>query len=459
MSHTLKTAFAALLALLPATSALAVDQHVGSGQTFATIQAAIDAAGAGDNIIVHTGTYNEKITWNKAVNIIENTGDTAVLQLSSPLNGFAVDWQANGTVTWDGVDMVIDNTGFNRGFLFRGAAGTNMTVQNMSITDTANASAGGLRIVGPENGTITFINVTFECDNAEAEGVVIYGPGTAGSTTLTDCTLRGNSQKILFAEVPTVAVTLNNCTVTKTSAGGPIGGFITDWFSGTLTLNDSTVTIPAGVARGILTRIGSGTCVVNINRSVIDARLDSWPIVPENSATINMTNSVIIKDPAAGGVQFGAIAAGGSPTFNFTHCTMSSTAAHSGNTLLNIESSGLTTVNVNNCIIDIPGSNVGAVRHNGSGTETVTAGTNLVNAVGGSNAAGVLTGTILSGDPELDADFIHLGTANTPAISTAANIGVTDDIDGETRPLGTGLDFGADETALVPVEASAFSVD
>jgi pectin methylesterase-like acyl-CoA thioesterase len=54
------------------------------GQTYTTIQAAINAATAGDNIIVHTGTYNELIIWNKAVNIIENTSDTAVLQLSAP---------------------------------------------------------------------------------------------------------------------------------------------------------------------------------------------------------------------------------------------------------------------------------------------------------------------------------------------------------------------------------------
>ena len=38
-------------------SALAVEQHVGPGQTYATIRQAYDAASAGDDIVIHAGTY------------------------------------------------------------------------------------------------------------------------------------------------------------------------------------------------------------------------------------------------------------------------------------------------------------------------------------------------------------------------------------------------------------------
>lgn len=41
--------------------------HVGSGQTYSSIQDAVDAANATDTIIVHSGTYNENIVVNKTL--------------------------------------------------------------------------------------------------------------------------------------------------------------------------------------------------------------------------------------------------------------------------------------------------------------------------------------------------------------------------------------------------------
>jgi hypothetical protein len=62
-SLTFRTGVFVLSALLLLTSAgLARDLHVGSGQQYTTIQSAALAAVAGDNVIVHAGTYCETVT-------------------------------------------------------------------------------------------------------------------------------------------------------------------------------------------------------------------------------------------------------------------------------------------------------------------------------------------------------------------------------------------------------------
>ncbi|MEQ9325221.1 MAG: hypothetical protein RIF41_39005, partial [Polyangiaceae bacterium] len=47
--------------LLLTTLALSADLNVGSGQTYATVQEAVDAAQPGDAILVHDGSYTEDV--------------------------------------------------------------------------------------------------------------------------------------------------------------------------------------------------------------------------------------------------------------------------------------------------------------------------------------------------------------------------------------------------------------
>lgn len=59
---------------LPATPVMAAELHVGEGQPYATIQDAVDAASAGDTIIVHPGTYEEMVRVDKSVTIQSKEG-------------------------------------------------------------------------------------------------------------------------------------------------------------------------------------------------------------------------------------------------------------------------------------------------------------------------------------------------------------------------------------------------
>ena len=62
--------------------ASAADRHVGPGQTYSTIQSAVDAANEGDTIIVHDGTYNENVDVDVAHLTIQshNGADSTTVQ-------------------------------------------------------------------------------------------------------------------------------------------------------------------------------------------------------------------------------------------------------------------------------------------------------------------------------------------------------------------------------------------
>ncbi|HIE31859.1 MAG TPA: PKD domain-containing protein [Methanosarcinales archaeon] len=61
-----------------AASASAEDLHVGQGQTYPTIQAAIGAASEYDNVIVHDGNYNENVDVNVAYLTVQSENGSAV---------------------------------------------------------------------------------------------------------------------------------------------------------------------------------------------------------------------------------------------------------------------------------------------------------------------------------------------------------------------------------------------
>ena len=84
--------------LLPAVCASADTLHVGPGQTYATIQSAIDASFFGDEILVHDGLYQENVVVDKAVAVrarswvisSDNTGAVLDAGEFGDLNGFTV---------------------------------------------------------------------------------------------------------------------------------------------------------------------------------------------------------------------------------------------------------------------------------------------------------------------------------------------------------------------------------
>jgi len=71
---------------------IAQEIHVGKGQDYPTIQAAVDAASPGLNIIVHDGTYNENVTVSKplAIRSLQGPTKTIVRTASAERNTFTI---------------------------------------------------------------------------------------------------------------------------------------------------------------------------------------------------------------------------------------------------------------------------------------------------------------------------------------------------------------------------------
>lgn len=86
--------------VFPATAA---DLHVGAGQTYATVQAAVDAAQAGDDVLVHAGSYTED------VDTAADGTNAARITLTSAGDG---DVTITGRVTLDGDYWDITNLAF-----------------------------------------------------------------------------------------------------------------------------------------------------------------------------------------------------------------------------------------------------------------------------------------------------------------------------------------------------------
>ena len=84
------------------------ERHVGQGQEYTTIQAAVDTASAGDVIIIHAGTYREQVRIGvDNITIQPNESDTVIINGTEPLlswthvgNGVyktIMDWDINET--------------------------------------------------------------------------------------------------------------------------------------------------------------------------------------------------------------------------------------------------------------------------------------------------------------------------------------------------------------------------
>ena len=85
--------------LLVATASLAAQTtiHVGTGQSYTTIQSAIDAAGSGDTVLVDPGTYTENIDFKgKAITVTTSAGSASTI-LDGSSSGPAVTFDTHET--------------------------------------------------------------------------------------------------------------------------------------------------------------------------------------------------------------------------------------------------------------------------------------------------------------------------------------------------------------------------
>ncbi len=149
---------------------------------FPTIQAAIDAATPGDEIIVAPGTYSGPVHLNKGIILRSDAGpDETILQWSG--GGSVVVIDSNDGATLAGF-TVTGGSAQNGGGLF--VAGDAVVVGCVVRGNTA-SNGGGAFLVGSP----TLSGVTFENNSADAGGAVCLGPDA--DAIIDNCTFSDNS--------------------------------------------------------------------------------------------------------------------------------------------------------------------------------------------------------------------------------------------------------------------------
>jgi len=425
MDRILKTTTLTLVAALVVSASTAFGATLFVPGEYPTLQSAIDAAVAGDMILVAPGTYFENIDY---------TGKDLWIQAEVGGGATVIDGgRAGPVVTFSGGEsdqailfgfsIVNGDSGSGGGILCQGASPIISDCRVMGNT----AGLGGGVLFSSSYATI--MNCTI-ADN------VAGGAGGGGIA----CTGSGDALII-------------NCDILGNSAGGSGGAVLSDlsmpWIMNSRIEDNQT----SGDGGGIGMVNGSNLmvlgCVVSGNSaSSYGGGIDHL----ESSSMI--ANCTITGNSASGG---GGISFYASSNLNVLNCTFSGNSAGQGGGLL----CSASTLLIQNCILwgdSAP-----------SGPElAVLAGANLTIGYSdlqhGETAVTVDPAGSLSWWPgNIDQNPLFVGggdyhlRGSSPCIDAGTNAGVYNDIDGENRPMGDGFDMGSDECRLSPEEFSEIS--
>jgi parallel beta-helix repeat protein len=217
--------------------------HVGTGETYATISAALAQAGNGDTIKVDPGTYQEQVVIGKSISLVA-TGPAASTVIKAPtgLSGSVVDISA-ANVMFKG--FTVDAGGNAAGTIdsaVRIEDGASATVRDSHITGlfngTNNQAGYGIRVGTDTTTAPTLAKIINDViDDYQKGGIIVDGSGA--SAIVRDNTVTGAGPAGLVAQNgiqisnnATANVTFN--TVTKNTYTG------TDFTStGILVYNDT----------------------------------------------------------------------------------------------------------------------------------------------------------------------------------------------------------------------------
>jgi nitrous oxidase accessory protein NosD/cell division septation protein DedD len=165
--------------------------HVGTGQTYETIQSAIDDAAEGDTILVHDGTYEENIIIDKPLTILSVNGSASTI-----IDGTAGDEDPAVTIISSDVTFGAAGQGFSVAHLwFEWPDGCDPEDPEMPEECEPEGSMC-IIVVNMDEGTITGVTIEGNyvyCISPEAgAGILLGNMGEDGGASLQDSLVTGN---------------------------------------------------------------------------------------------------------------------------------------------------------------------------------------------------------------------------------------------------------------------------
>ncbi len=266
-----------------------------------TIQAGIDAASNGDEVVVAPGTYNEVINFiGKAITLRSSDGVDVTTIDGTGLNSSVVkcvSGEGAGTVL-DG--FTITNGHGESGIHPDGTVGGGVQILDSSpvitnchiVANSVTAQGGGLYNAG---GDPIVSNCMFFNNQASGGGAIRDG---AGNGVITNCIFDGNNALVGGGIVLTSSPTITNCTFTNNSAISFAGAMVLNSDSHPLVVNcifiDNRADKFAGAyGGGIVCVDGSHPTIVNCTFSLNSALVHGGAIAYRDGGTATLSNCIL----------------------------------------------------------------------------------------------------------------------------------------------------------------------
>ncbi len=426
----------------------------------ATIQHAVDQANAGDEIWVAQGVYTDLHVSGGITSVVRIDKDLAIRggytttewSVAYPLTQPAVidaGRQGQGIIVNQNISVTLEGLRITNGAAFRGAgiltnAGVQATISRCWIyNNSAERYSGGIHVY---SSTLTLIDSYIYSNTAGWDGGGVNVSHSSG--TLTGNSIYGNKATLygaggVYLNYGSDVALEDNRIYSNTASYYGAGVYL--WTSNGITLTNNYIysnTADYYGGGGVYLRHSDNVLLMGNRIYGNEAKSEGSGVLVNDGHFITMTNDLLTENQLAVAPAAEAALSLNDSVVHLLHTTIARNAGW-----------GLkvyrTTLWMTNTILVSHTVGISVTAGSTATLEATLWGSgNWANGTDYGGSGVIITGTInIWGDPAFvnpDGGDYHLGPGSA-ARNAGVNAGVSDDIDGDTRPMESGYDIGADE--------------